>query len=366
MHSNLLWTFGFLCAAACLSTPAWAQKDSLKIPVRIDGYVEAYYVYDFARPDGHNRPDFLYSFDRHNEVNLNIGMLRASFSGPKIRANLGLMAGTYSNANLAAEPGVLKNLYEANVGVKLSKTRNLWLDVGVFASHIGFEGAIGADCWTMTRSIVAENSPYYLSGAKVTYLDPSQKWLLSGLVLNGWQRIQRPAGSQLPAFGHQVQWRPNDRILLNSSSFVGSDTPDSARLMRYYHDFFVQLKGGEHWGLVAGFDVGAQQTSPGNPDCHWWFAPVAILRYAPSDQLAFAARAEYFDDRGGVIVQTGTPNGFRTFGSSLNVDFRVAERFLWRCEARWFNNRPDGIFLDRKQRPTTDNWAIGTSLSVAF
>ncbi len=139
------------------------------------------------------------------------------------------MTGTYPNANLATEPGVLKNIYEANIGVKLSSSRNLWLEAGIFGSHIGFESAIGKDCWTLTRSILADNTPYYEAGAKVSYNTPDGKWFLSALVLNGWQRIQRVDGNSLPSFGTQVMFKPTDEITLNSSTFIGTDKPDSAR-----------------------------------------------------------------------------------------------------------------------------------------
>ncbi len=178
-------------AALMISSTATAQNDSTKNPLEISGYVETYYMYDFANPDDHVRPDFLYSFNRHNEVNLNLGYIQAQYDDDKVRGKLAFMAGTYAIANLRAEPGVLKNVFEANVGVKISKYKNLWVDAGIFASHIGFESTIGAKTWNMTRSILAENSPYYLSGAKISYTSDNEKWFLSGLVLNGWQRIQR-------------------------------------------------------------------------------------------------------------------------------------------------------------------------------
>jgi hypothetical protein len=65
----------------------------------------------------------VYSFNRHNEVNLNLGFLRGSYNTDNVRANLALMVGTYANANLAAETGVLKNIYEANAGVKISSQK---------------------------------------------------------------------------------------------------------------------------------------------------------------------------------------------------------------------------------------------------
>ncbi|KEO75894.1 porin [Anditalea andensis] len=344
----------------------FAQTSQTKNPITISGYIETYYIYDFGNPLTHDRPDFLYSFNRHNEVNLNLGFLMAEYENGKVRGKLALMTGTYANANLAAEPGVLKNVFEANAGVKISTTKNLWIDAGIFASHIGFESAIGADTWNMTRSILAENSPYYLSGAKISYTSNDEKWFLSGLILNGWQRIQRVPGNQTPAFGHQVTWTPNDQITLNSSSFVGSDTPDSTRQMRYFHNFYGQFQFNEKFGLIAGFDIGWQQESKGSHDYDVWYSPVLIARYTPSENLAFAARAEHYSDIDEVIISTGTPNGFQTFGYSLNMDVGLMDNVLWRLEARSFNSRRDNIFLDRNQIPVRKNYFVGTSLSIAF
>ncbi len=146
----------------------------------------------------------MYSHNRHNEITVNLGFIKTAYQTDKARANLAVAVGTYMNSNYAAEPTVMKNIYEANVGVKISKKQNLWIDAGVMPSHIGFESAIGKDNWTLTRGIYAENSPYFNTGAKISYTSPDEKWLLSGLVLNGWQRIQRVDGNSLPAFGHQL------------------------------------------------------------------------------------------------------------------------------------------------------------------
>lgn len=342
------------------------QTDTTGNPLKISGYIETYYVYDFSNPADHNRPNFLYSFSRHNEVNLNFGFIQAEYNKDKIRGKLAIMAGTYPNVNLSAEPGVLKNIYEANVGVKISKTKNLWIDAGVFGSHIGFESAIGANCWNMTRSILAENSPYFLSGAKISYTTNNEKWFLSGLIVNGWQRMQRVQGNQLPGFGHQLTWTPNEKVTLNSSSFVGSDTPDSTRQMRYFHNFYGQFQFNSKFGLIAGFDIGAQQKTKGSSAYNTWYSPVLIARYSPTEKLAFSVRAEYYSDEDEVIISTWTPNGFQTFGYSVNMDLRVMENVLWRLEARTFNSQRDAIFLDRNQNPVKSNYFVGTSLSLAF
>ena len=343
---------------------AKAQTDSTA-PLKISGYIETYYSYDFARPSNHTRPGFLYSYNRHNEVNLNLGFVKAAYTKDNVRANLALATGTYMNANLAAEPGVLKNIFEANAGVKISKTKNIWVDAGIFASHIGFESAIGKDCPNLTRSILAENSPYFESGVKLSYTSSNEKLFLSGLVLNGWQRIQRINGNNTPAFGHQLTYKPSSKITLNSSSFIGSDKPDSVRQMRYFHNFFAQIQLAKNVGLTAGFDIGAEQKMKNSKSFNCWYSPVVILKFNTSSKTAIAARAEYYSDKNAVLINSGTINGFKTFGYSFNFDYAVANNVLWRIEGRGLNSK-DQIFVNKNNNLTNNNFALSTSLAVSF
>jgi hypothetical protein len=332
--------------------------------ITISGYMETYYGYDFSNPDNHTRPGFVYSYNRHNEVNLNLGFIKIAYGTDKIRANIALMTGTYANANLAAEPGVLKNIYEANVGAKISRRKNLWVDAGIFASHIGFESAVGKDCWNLTRSMVADNSPYYESGAKISYTSDNEKWFVSGLVLNGWQRIQRVYGNNTPAFGHQLIYKPTSKITLNSSSFVGSDTPDSTRQMRYYHNLYGIFQLHEKFGVILGFDIGFQQKSKGSSHYNTWFTPVVQARYNVSLKSTIAARLEYYSDVNGVITSSTTPHGFQTYGYSLNMDYKIAENVIWRMEGKAFSSIDKIFILDNK--PNNNNYVLTTSLAISF
>src|SRR5687768_1942656 len=105
------------------------SQDTTNGRFTFSSYVEVYYQYDFNKPSDNNRPAFIYSHNRHNEFNLNLGFIKAHYEDQKIRANVALATGTYINANYAAEPGVLKNVFEANAGVRLGK-KNLWIDAG--------------------------------------------------------------------------------------------------------------------------------------------------------------------------------------------------------------------------------------------
>jgi len=354
----------FVLLAVCGIT-ASAQNDSINKPVTISGYAEVYYTADFNNPKNNNRPGFVYSHNRNNEINVNLSFIKTAYNTENVRANLALAAGTYMNANYAAEQGVMKNVYEANVGLKISKKHNLWIDAGIFPSHLGFESAVGKDNWTLTRSLFADNSPYFETGAKISYTSESGKWFVSGLVLNGWQRVQRVDGNSTPAFGHQLIFKPNEKLTINSSSFIGNDKPDSIRQMRYFHNLYAVYQINKKLGITAGFDIGAEQKSKGSEQYNIWYTPVLVAKYNVTDKLSFTARGEYYQDEKGVIISTETENGFKTFGYSFNADYQILPNLVWRTEIRNLNSK-DAIFMNRTDEFNKNSLTATTALAVSF
>lgn len=333
--------------------------------LKISGFAEIYYQYDFNNPENNSRPGFIYSHNRDNEVNVNLAFIKTSYETDVIRANIALATGTYMNANYAAESGVLKNIYEANVGFKISKSNDIWIDAGIFPSHIGFESAVGKDNWTLTRSIAAENSPYFETGAKISYTSNNKKWFMSGLFLNGWQRILRPDGNSTPAFGHQITFTPNEKLTINSSSFIGNDKADSIRQMRYFHNLYATYQINKKIGVRAGFDIGAEQKQKESSNYNTWFTPVVIAKYSISEKFSMAVRGEYYQDKNGVMIATETENGFRTFGYSLNADYQILPNLVWRTEVRNLNSS-DNVFLNRNTDLKQNSFTAITSLAIDF
>ncbi|GAA4416117.1 porin [Nibrella viscosa] len=339
------------------------------------GYVETYYVHDFTTPKiTQERPGFLYNHKRNREVNINLAFVKLAYGNRAVRSNLAVQVGTYAQYNYAAEQDLLRNILEANAGVRLSETHNLWVDAGVLTSHIGFESAISKDCWTLTRSILAENSPYFLTGAKLTYNSANGRWTLLGSVVNGWQRIRRPAGYGGPSVSTQVQFRPSGRLTLNWSSFLGSDRPDSLRQGRFFNNFYAIVSPADgRFGLILGFDIGADRkpVRNGHPNqregtgAYIWYSPVVIARLKTTGRSYLNGRIEYYDDRHGVVVgETGTPGGFRTYGYSLGYDYAITPNALFRIEGKVYNSR-DALFETAGGRSRT-NTALTTSLAVSF
>jgi Putative beta-barrel porin-2, OmpL-like. bbp2 len=327
----------------------------------MEGYTEAYYCYDFNKPSTNLRPDFLYNHARHNEVNVNHAIIRASYTSSSVRVNMAIMTGNYAQYNLKSEPAVLQHIYESHVGFKIKK--DIWFDAGIFASHIGFESAISKDCWTLTRSIVAENSPYYESGAKLSWT-PGAKWSFSALYLNGWQHIQRPPGNNTPAFGSQIIFKPNQNVSINYSTFFGNDKPDSLKQFRHYHNLYGVMQLTKKLGLIAGFDFGMEQEKKGSSTYNQWYTPVVILRYYFNTKFGIAARGEYYEDKKGMLITTKTTNGFVTKGYSLNFDYLPAENVLFRIEGKLYDSK-DRYFIEGKNL-STHNFCLTSSIAILF
>lgn len=331
--------------------------------LNFEGFVDGFYSYDFNQPKEEEKQPYFYNYNRHNQVGLNQGLVRLSILHPKYRAHIAIQSGTYPTDNYASEPGLIKHIFEANVGISVNQLNNLWMDAGIFASHIGFESVNSFDNWTLTRSLLSDNSPYYLSGVKLTY-KPGNKWTLLGLVCNGWQHIKNPNGKFSASLGTQITFSPTPHTLINWSTFLGTDDPDTLKRKRYFNNFYAEFQLTNRLGLILGFDVGMQQRSKGTSSYVVWYSPVAIAHYRLEEKWVLGIRAEYYQDKNGVIIHTDTPNGFATSGISLNVDYQPFSNMLCRIEGRWLTSR-EAVFNNKNGKSRSDTF-ITNSISFRW
>jgi hypothetical protein len=344
-----------------LSFSTIAQSDTTN-KLSYTAFIDAYYVFDFNQPKNNSRSAAFYNYNRHNQVGINLGYFKIAYDYQKIRANFAIAAGTYMQDNLGSEPELLRNIFEANLGFKIKK--NWWLDVGVFPSHIGFESAITKDCWNLSRSLCAENTPYYESGAKISHTNKSKKWFFSLLYLNGWQRIQRLEGQTLPSFGSQITFKPNDRLSINHSSFVGFMNPDTMAVLRVFNNFYFIYQITERFGLTMGFDYGQQQKSKNDSKLNYWFSNTLVAKFKLTEHFAVAGRSEYYGDPSNITIPTYT-GGFNVFGNSINLDYTPQNNFLIRIEGRLLM-ADASIFLNKGKTFQNKNSFVSTSFSYQF
>ena len=113
-----------------------------------------------------------------------------------------------------------------------------------------------------------------------------------------------------------------------------------------------------------GFDYGTQQKEKGSHDKNEVISPVAIAQYKFAPKWAVAGRFEYYEDKNGIFISSGTPNGFRTKGYSLNVDYSPIQNAVIRIEGKTYDSK-DKIFV-REGGQVNANTTLTASIAVAF
>lgn len=354
---------GLAIAAALLcATTLGAQATDTTTRIRINGFVDTYYAYDFNRPPEGDRV-FTTQAVRHDEFNVNLAWLGVTIERRKVRARAALQAGTSVQVNYAGEPrdgtisgpDVARFIQEAVVGVKL--TDAVWVDGGIYYSYLGLESWSSSDNPTYTRSLVADYTPYYLSGAKLTWtVTPRLTAQLHAM--NGWQNISENNRSK--AIGSRLDYAVSPAVTLSYANFLGNeqirDAPSSLRIFNQVMAKGTLPRGTQLQGQV---DVGTQ----GDSD---WYALVLIARQPVTERLALVGRMERYADPDEVILVTNTRSGFVGNAASVGVDVTIEGGARWRSELRSLRTTNPVFFDSRAVAPSRHSTALVTSLSFAF
>ena len=339
------------------------------IKVVFGGFIDSYYAYDFGRPTTLDRSfaggaPFTTQPARHNEFNVNLAYLEANVSATRLRGRLALQAGTSVQSNYAAEAsngtisgGLLsRHLQEAYAGYRV--TPALWIDGGIFYSHMGMESWASKDNPTYTRSLVAEYSPYYSSGVRAIWSATSK--LTAHLhVVNGWQNVSETNTDK--GVGMRLDYTATPTAMISYYNFFNNEV--GGRL-RVFNGIGTKAAFGGTT-LLGEVDVGSLGArSDGGSSSSWWgLTAVARQQLAPS--IALAGRFEWYDDGDQVNIVTGLREPYQGPGVSLGVDVVPLPRLMWRTEARgFFPDEP--IFPNATGSPRKSGGFLVSSLSMTF
>jgi hypothetical protein len=312
------------------------------VQLKLSGFGDMYYGKHWSNQN--KKESFLYNHKVNNKLRTNLLLLKGELNAKRFHATLGLMTGDYSQFNLAAEPTWAKPLNEAFIGVKLSKSKNLWWDAGVYSSFIGIESAISSDCPTLTRSMVAENSPYYLSGTRMVYVSENKKHEAGVHVLNGWQRIGWDPSIVKPSLGAHYKYYIKENLSLMYGAFYGSIYPDSLSVNRFYQHVNIAWKNGnwETWGTL---DVGIESG-------YLWGAVQLMNRYTFNSHWSLSQRVELFYDPNNRCARVGANQETIIGGFTLCPTYQVSDHIALR--------------LDTKLLQATENILKGESWDLQF
>jgi hypothetical protein len=360
-----------LAAASLLLLPGAlsAQGGAADTSVRVTfgGFIDSYFAYDFGRPATFDR-SFTTQPARHNEFNVNLAHVEAVVAGPRVRGRLALQAGTSVQSNYSAEPtngsvsgpDLARHIQEGFAGYQV--TPSLWVDAGIFFSHMGMESWVSALNPTYTRSLVADYSPYYSSGVRAIW-QATPKLAARVDVVNGWQNISETNFDK--GAGLRLDFAASPTMTLSYYNFFGNEIDTQLRI---FNGIGASGSLGDRIRVLAQLDVGSQEDADPDADDHTWYGFTLIGRVQATPTVALVGRLERFDDEDEVLIATGGGlPGFRATGGSIGIDVAPHGRFLWRTEVRTFRGS-DEIFPDRSEPGgvSKSNTVAVSSLAVSF
>jgi hypothetical protein len=234
----------------------------------------------------------------------------------------------------------------------------------VFFAHTGLEGWITRDNLAYTRSLIADFSPYYEAGVKLTW-SPSPALTAQLDILNGWQNISNYNAP--PAVGSRVDYVASPNLTLSYDNFFGDVAADSLSAQyRLYHDFIVQFAATGRWQLSGMLSLGTQGRSAPSGKAAMWYGASVFAKFRLCPNVGLVARLERYADPDQVIVLTGLPDAFRTTGTSVGVDVTLDPRVLWRTELRGFRSDAAVWPTRRSGDFAANDWFAVTSLALTF
>jgi hypothetical protein len=371
-------------ALAALTTTARTQAATVATPdtsvrVTFGAFVDGYYAWDIGRPPTRDRSFaggalFTTQPSRHNEFNVNLAFAEAVLTGPRVRGRLALQAGTSVQANYSVEPSegtvsgpsLAQLLQEAVAGYRIADA--VWVDAGIFFSHMGMESWISRDNPTYTRSLTADYSPYYSTGAKLTWAATSRLTARVDVV-NGWQNVSEANDGK--GVGIRLDYAPHVGATLSYYNFLSEE---SGTRLRTFNGVGAKVATGP-WTLLGQLDLGTQRRAREIGGTSSWLNTAAIARYQLTPAVGMSGRVEFADDEDGVVLGTGlrqegglpVPNApFHAFGGSLGIDVQPQARLLWRTETRGWCNRGPVFPNGRERAPTRNSGFAVTSLALTF
>lgn len=322
-----------------LMTVGSYAQDTAKPVVSFGAFVDTYYMYDFNSPGGNSKSHPFTQPSRHNEFNVNLAHLELRLNGANVRGAFAIHTGTSVRANYAAETDnreLSQLIHEAWAGYQIAD--GLWVDAGIYPAPYGFESWLSRDNKTYTRSLVADYSPYYETGVKLSW-QASNEFNAGVNIINGWQNIAETNSDK--AVGITLGYTPSSTISFTYNNFIGNELPDSVQAAtRFYNNLCTRFTASDDLQIDFTTDYGMQKVSG---ESRSWMGAALIGRYQLSEKVSTSVRGEYYKDEYQIILVTGTPYGFDGFGASLNLDVALMPQLLWRSEVRMLSAN-DSVF----------------------
>jgi hypothetical protein len=294
--------------------------------------LDANYNFSSNHPVDHTNSGSTATF-REGELNLSYVEFGADFHYKDTHARLVLQFGTRAtgiprndNTPLRGQFDLytaLRFVTEGYGGMHLDAMHGVNIDVGIFKSYVGLLSYNNFENWNYQPSFTSDNTPWFFTGVRIQTF-PTDRLKLEYWLINGWQTYGM--FNEMPGVGFQTIYRPEESLSLMGSLYLGFDTPNSSRRLRFHTDNSVLVryrntpdraitKAAFSLTLDVGFESGDGVTpfgGSGGPAQNFFSGMVYHRLWFDSDRFGWTIGGGYMHNPGRYLALLPPGNGILT------------------------------------------------------
>ncbi len=335
-----------------------SELDSLLHPeLHIGGYISSY----FSLNDDDNLPNGFVQFPtlepRKNQFSLNMALISMNYKSQNMRGNIILH---YGDVPESSWPQTFNLIQEANGGFRIFK--KLWFDAGFFKTHIGIESFQPRENIASSMSIVNFYDPYFLSGAKLTYMANS-KLSLQVNVFNGYNEYLD--NNRNKAFGFTTVYNAKC-FSLTYNLLTCDESPDSSKVkhQRWINNVYSKIHFKKFTiGIDANFGMQQNSLRTDSSQIGYVYGGLIIVKYQFIKQLASYARVENFSDPN-EILSGALDIGDYIHGTTVGIEFMPHKTVS--LSAEWRILEADNLIFKQGNKTTNQRNEFNLCLDLWF
>lgn len=340
--------------------------------VRLCGYVEAYYSYNFNAPSNGVTALRFYD-DRHDLLSLQNVVLGAAFRHGPVRGHLTLQTGVFTESFGDPPRGTdLDLLWRLLQEVTLrwdtgllarGEREGLSVEAGLFVAPFTVEDMGVWERWNWTTSNLFAVSPFQIAGARAG-VGLSPTLTMHAGVYNGWDQIVSDSSAG-KSFLVDLTWEhPTDDHFFAVQYWAGVERDEGSPEGNYFRhvlDAYGRWTVNRHVALQANLFAGLE---PNRFGLQGWLGGALFARFRLAPWLRVALRADVLQEwrpAGAEAVFTDMGGAALVASGTATLDVRPAEHLSIRAEYR--HDEADGAVFYQGAVPTDP--MTGLSLPTA-
>ncbi|MFP4370201.1 MAG: outer membrane beta-barrel protein [Bacteroidota bacterium] len=337
------------------------QSQEFKVSAYIDSYIATDNDYSVALDNEMSQRLFSVVNQRTGDFALNIAQISAAMEGDDVRGIFTLQTGDLPM--MAFGDAQYSMLQQAFAGYQLAD--GLWIDAGLFLTHIGGEALLPKDNFLSSHSMVTYFEPFFHAGIRATY-DINENVSAQLSILNGsnTQFVDNNKNKTLGwAFGYVAD---EEVFAISWAGTYGNEPTPAGNNALMFHNLNVGTNAIDNVDLKLQIDFATLEDAVTEDDGGFaagsYMGISAQARVHINEKLNFSGRFSSFNNEDGILG--GEVTGME---ATAGIEYLPTENSYIRFEGRYIGLDDDyEWFIDDEDEQTSSRMGAALNFGISL